>query len=303
MSVDMSVRICGVEFKNPVIAASGTFGFGCEYGEFFDVSLLGGISSKGLTPKRREGNPSPRIAETPAGMLNAVGLQNPGIDEFVAEILPGMKKFGTVIIANVAGSSVEDYALMTEKLKDTEVDMVELNVSCPNVKEGGVAFGVDPKMVERVTKAAKKNCAQPLIVKLTPNVSNISDNARAAEEGGADAVSLINTLTGMAIDPVARRRIIANKTGGLSGPAVKPVALRMVYEASKAVKLPVIGMGGIMTGRDAAEFMLAGARAVMVGSATVFDPMALPRIIGELRDFCAENGIAAVTELTGALAD
>ncbi len=303
MSVDMCVSICGVEFKNPVIAASGTFGFGIEYGTFFDVSLLGGISSKGLTPKRREGNPSPRIAETPAGMLNAVGLQNPGIDEFVGEILPKMKKLGTVIIANVAGSSVEDYALMTEKLRNTEADMVELNISCPNVKEGGVAFGVDPKMVERVTKAAKKNCAQPLIVKLTPNVSNISDNARAAEAGGADAISLINTLTGMAIDPVARKRIIANKTGGLSGPAVKPVALRMVYEASKAVKLPVIGMGGIMTGRDAAEFMLAGASAVMVGSATVFDPMALPRIIGELRDFCAENGIAAVTELTGALAD
>ena len=299
----MSVSICGVEFKNPVIAASGTFGFGGEYGAFFDVSLLGGISSKGLTPKRREGNPSPRIAETPAGMLNAVGLQNPGIDEFVAEILPGMKKLGTVIIANVAGSSVEDYALMTEKLKDAEVDMVELNISCPNVKEGGVAFGVDPQMVERVTKAAKKNCAQPLIVKLTPNVSNISDNARAAEAGGADAVSLINTLTGMAIDPIARRRIIANKTGGLSGPAVKPVALRMVYEVSKAVKLPVFGMGGIMTGKDAAEFMLAGASAVMVGSATVFDPMALPRIIGELRDFCTKNGIAAVTELTGALAD
>lgn len=303
MSVDMSVSICGVEFKNPVIAASGTFGFGGEYGAFFDVSLLGGISSKGLTPKRREGNPSPRIAETPAGMLNAVGLQNPGIDEFVAEILPGMKKLGTVIIANVAGSSVEDYALMTEKLKDAQVDMVELNISCPNVKEGGVAFGVDPRMVERVTKAAKKNCAQPLIVKLTPNVSNISDNARAAEAGGADAVSLINTLTGMAIDPIARRRIIANKTGGLSGPAVKPVALRMVYEASKAVRLPVFGMGGIMTGKDAAEFMLAGASAVMVGSATVFDPMALPRIIGELRDFCAKNGIAAVSELTGALAD
>ncbi len=303
MSVDMCVSICGVEFKNPVIAASGTFGFGIEYGAFFDVSLLGGISSKGLTPKRREGNPSPRIAETPAGMLNAVGLQNPGIDEFVGEILPKMKKLGTVIIANVAGSSVEDYALMTEKLRNTEADMVELNISCPNVKEGGVAFGVDPKMVERVTKAAKKNCAQPLIVKLTPNVSNISDNARAAEAGGADAISLINTLTGMAIDPVARRRIIANKTGGLSGPAVKPVALRMVYEVSKAVGLPIFGMGGIMTGRDAAEFMLAGAGAVMVGSATVFDPMALPRIIGELRDFCAENGIAAVTELTGALAD
>lgn len=299
----MCVSICGVEFKNPVIAASGTFGFGIEYGAFFDVSLLGGISSKGLTPKRREGNPSPRIAETPAGMLNAVGLQNPGIDEFVGEILPKMKKLGTVIIANVAGSSVEDYALMTEKLRNTEADMVELNISCPNVKEGGVAFGVDPKMVERVTKAAKKNCAQPLIVKLTPNVSNISDNARAAEAGGADAISLINTLTGMAIDPVARRRIIANKTGGLSGPAVKPVALRMVYEVSKAVGLPIFGMGGIMTGRDAAEFMLAGAGAVMVGSATVFDPMALPRIIGELRDFCAENGIAAVTELTGALAD
>ncbi|MGI6151874.1 MAG: dihydroorotate dehydrogenase [Christensenellales bacterium] len=303
MSVDLSVSICGVNFKNPVIAASGTFGFGFEYGAFFDVSLLGGISSKGLTPQRREGNPSPRIAEAPAGMLNAVGLQNPGIDDFVKNILPEMKKLGTVIIANVAGSSVEDYALMTEKLQDTAVDMVELNISCPNVKEGGVAFGVDPRMVEQVTKVAKKHCAQPLIVKLTPNVSSIPDNARAAEAGGADAISLINTLTGMAIDPVARRRIIANKTGGLSGPAIKPVALRMVYEASKAVGLPIIGMGGIMTGRDVAEFMLAGASAVMVGSATVFDPLALPRIIDELRDFCEQNQIAAVRELTGALVD
>ena len=299
----MAVKICGVDFKNPIIAASGTFGFGFEYGEFFDVSLLGGISSKGLTPARREGNPSPRIAETPAGMLNAVGLQNPGIDEFLAEILPEMKKFGTVIIVNVAGSSVDDYALMTEKLKGTQVDMVELNISCPNVKEGGVTFGVDPAMVERVTRAAKANCAQPLIVKLTPNVSAIADNAKAAEQGGADAVSLINTITGMAIDPVSRRRVLANKTGGLSGPAIKPVALRMVYEVSKAIRLPVIGMGGIMTGKDAAEFMLAGASAVMVGSATVFDPLSLPRIISELKDFCECNKIAAVRELTGALVD
>jgi len=303
VSADLSVTICGVTFKNPVIAASGTFGFGFEYNQLFDVSILGGISTKGLTPKRREGNPSPRIAETPSGMLNAVGLQNPGIDAFVETILPEMKKLGTVIIANVAGSTVEDYALMTEKLQGTEVDMVELNISCPNVKEGGVAFGVDPRMVERVTRAAKHNCAQPLIVKLSPNVSSIAETAKAAEAGGADAISLINTLTGMAIDPVTRRRILANKTGGLSGPAVKPVALRMVYEASKAVKLPVIGMGGIVSGKDVAEFLLAGASAVMVGSATVFDPLALPRIIGELKEFCEQNGIAAVRELTGALVD
>jgi len=303
VNADLSVVLCGVRLKNPVIAASGTFGFGFEYGEFFDVSILGGISTKGLTPKRREGNPSPRVAETPSGILNAVGLQNPGIDEFISSILPRMKVMGTAVIANVAGSSVEDYALMTEKLRSTGVDMVELNISCPNVKEGGVAFGVDPKMVERVTKAAKKYCAQPLMVKLTPNVSRIADNAKAAEAGGADAVSLINTITGMAIDPVARRRILANGTGGLSGPAVKPVALRMVYEVSRAVGIPVVGMGGIMTGKDAAEFMLAGATAVMAGSATVFDPLALPRIIKELEEFCEQNHIAAVRELTGALID
>ena len=301
--IDLSVELCGVRLKNPLIAASGTYGFGEEYGAFYDVGILGGISSKGLTPLPREGNPPARVAEAPSGMMNAVGLQNPGIDHFVEHILPRMKKLGTVVIANVAGSSVEDYALMTEKLAGTDVDMIEMNISCPNVKEGGVAFGVLPEMVEKVTAAAKKNCKQPLIVKLTPNVSCIADNARAAEAGGADAISLINTLTGMAIDPVTRRCIIKNRTGGLSGPAVKPVALRMVNEASRAVKIPVVGMGGIMTGRDVVEFMLAGATAVMVGSANIFDPMAMPRILGELTAFLEEQNIGQVRSLTGALLD
>jgi len=301
--IDLSVELCGVRLKNPLIAASGTYGFGEEYGAFYDVGILGGISSKGLTPLPREGNPPVRVAEAPSGMMNAVGLQNPGIDHFVAHILPRMRKLGTVVIANVAGSSVEDYALMTEKLAGTDVDMIEMNISCPNVKEGGVAFGVLPEMVEKVTAAAKKNCTQPLIVKLTPNVSCIADNARAAEAGGADAISLINTLTGMAIDPVTRRCVIKNRTGGLSGPAVKPVALRMVNEASRAVKIPVVGMGGIMTGRDVVEFMLAGAAAVMVGSANIFDPMAMPRILGELTAFMEEQNIEQVRSLTGGLLD
>ncbi len=300
---DLSVNLCGVTLKNPLIAASGTFGFGEEYGAFYDVGVLGGISSKGLTPRPREGNPPHRIAEAPSGMMNAVGLQNPGIDAFIERILPRMRKLGTAVIANVAGSSVEDYALMTEKLAGQPVDLIEMNISCPNVKEGGVAFGVLPEMVEKVTRAAKKNCTQPLIVKLTPNVSNIADNARAAEAGGADAISLINTLTGMAIDPVTRRCIIKNRTGGLSGPAVKPVALRMVNEASRAVKIPVVGMGGIMTGRDVVEFMLAGATAVMVGSANLFDPMAMPRILSELTAFLEEQGVESVRSLTGGLLD
>ena len=301
--IDLSVNLCGVTLKNPLIAASGTFGFGEEYGAFYDVGILGGISSKGLTPRPREGNPPHRIAEAPSGMMNAVGLQNPGIDAFIERILPNMRKLGTAVIANVAGSSVEDYALMTEKLAGQPVDLIEMNISCPNVKEGGVAFGVLPEMVEKVTRAAKKNCTQPLIVKLTPNVSNIADNARAAEAGGADAISLINTLTGMAIDPVTRRCIIKNRTGGLSGPAVKPVALRMVNEASRAVKIPVVGMGGIMTGRDVVEFMLAGATAVMVGSANLFDPMAMPRILSELTAFLEEQGVESVRSLTGGLLD
>ena len=301
--IDLSVNLCGVTLKNPLIAASGTFGFGEEYGAFYDVGVLGGISSKGLTPCPREGNPPHRIAEAPSGMMNAVGLQNPGIDAFIERILPRMRKLGTAVIANVAGSSVEDYALMTEKLAGQPVDLIEMNISCPNVKEGGVAFGVLPEMVEKVTRAAKKNCTQPLIVKLTPNVSNIADNARAAEAGGADAISLINTLTGMAIDPVTRRCIIKNRTGGLSGPAVKPVALRMVNEASCAVKIPVVGMGGIMTGRDVVEFMLAGATAVMVGSANLFDPMAMPRILSELTAFLEEQGVESVRSLTGGLLD
>ena len=301
--MNMTVDLCGVKLKNPLIAASGTFGFGFEYSEFYDVGLLGGISSKGLTLLPRNGNPSPRIAETPAGIMNAVGLQNPGIDRFLTEMLPRMKQLSTAVIANVAGETVEDYGRMTEKLKGSGVDMVELNISCPNVKEGGVPFGVDPKVVREVTRTAKAHCDVPLIVKLTPNVTDIAESALAAQEGGADAVSLINTLTGMAIDPVSRRRIIANKTGGLSGPAVKPVALRMVYQVAHAVKIPVIGMGGIVKGSDVAEFLLAGASAVMVGSANLFDPMAMPRILSEFEAFCAQNGVSDVNELIDGLID
>jgi len=298
---NMQVKIAGVPFKNPVITASGTFGFGEEYAGYFDLSLLGGIALKALTAKKRIGNPPVRIAETASGVLNSVGLQNPGVDAFIAGILPRVRRLDTALIANVAGSTIEDYIEVIEKLNDTVIDLYELNVSCPNVKQGGVQFGTDPRslsmIVERVKKAAKK----PLIVKLTPNVTDITALAKAAEDAGADALSLINTLTGMAINPVTRRPVLANVTGGLSGPAIKPVALRMVNQVYEAVKLPVIGLGGIMTGRDVAEFMLAGASAVMVGTATMADPLACPRIINEFERFLVQIGVASAAELTGAL--
>ena len=289
---DLSVSVCGVPFQNPVIAASGCFGFGQEMAEYVDLNALGGISIKGLTPKPRLGNPAPRIAETPSGMLNSVGLQNPGIDAFLEVELPRLAKLNCRILANVAGSSVEDYAYMTEKLADQPVDMVELNISCPNVKEGGVAFGVYPDKVYEVVSAAKAHCTQPLVVKLTPNT---------AEKAGADAISLINTLTGMAVDFRARRPILANVTGGLSGPAVKPVALRMVYQVAQAVNVPVIGMGGIDSGLDALEFMLCGASAVQVGMANLYDPYACVRIAEEMEQILAEEGLSSVQEIIGQL--
>lgn len=297
---DLTTSVAGVQFKNPVITASGTFGFGKEYAEFYDLSVLGGLCTKGLTLKEKAGNPPHRIAETPSGILNSVGLQNPGVEVFLNEYLPFLKKQNTVVIANVAGSVLADYEEIARRVTVDGVDMIELNISCPNVKEGGQAFGVRPSSVEEVTAAVRKNTDKPLIVKLTPNVSNIADNARAAEAGGADAVSLINTVGGMAIDAVRRRPVLANICGGLSGPAVKPIALKMVYETHKAVKIPIIGMGGITSGRDVAEFLLAGASAVQVGTANIAEPMAAKRIITELDDFL-DRQHASVKDLIGAL--
>ena len=299
----MAVELCGVTLKNPVLTASGTFGFGREYAEFYDLGKLGGIVGKGLTLEPREGNDGVRIAETASGVLNCVGLQNPGVEAFIADELPYMRTLGCAVIANAAGSVLSDYERIAERLSDTDVDMIELNISCPNVKSGGMAFGVLPKSVEEVTTAAKKHCKKPLIVKLSPNVADIADNARAAEQGGADAISLINTITGMAVDLASRRPVLGNVTGGLSGPCVKPVALRMVRQVYKAVKLPVIGIGGIMTARDVLEFILCGATAVEVGTANMCDPLASLNIVDGLEREMAKCGINDINELKGALED
>ncbi len=298
---DLTVSVADVTLKNPIIAASGTFGFGREYAELFDISRMGGIASKGLTLYPRLGNPAPRIAETPSGMLNAVGLQNPGVNAFLETELPFMRSKNTAIIVNAAGHALEEYEAMAEALNEADIDALELNISCPNVKEGGMAFGVEPCSVERVTRAVRARFHKPLWVKLTPNVSDIAENAKAAEAGGADAITLINTLTGMAIDIDARKPLLGNVSGGLSGPAVKPIALHMVYRASKAVKIPVVGMGGIRTGRDVMEFMLAGASAVMVGTAGLADPMAWVEIIAGFGRLLDEKGIKTAAELTGGL--
>jgi dihydroorotate dehydrogenase (NAD+) catalytic subunit len=298
---DLNVNICGVELKNPVIAASGCFGFGREYAEYYDLSRLGGLCVKGLTPERREGNPPPRIAETASGMLNSVGLQNPGIEAFLKDELPWLKTLGTRIIANIAGATVDEYAYMARRLQGSGVDFVELNISCPNVAEGGAAFGATPESVSRVVKAVRPHCEQPLIVKLSPNTLDIAENARAAEEAGADAVSLINTLTGIAVDLERRRPLLANVTGGLSGPAIKPVALRMVWQAARAVRIPVIGMGGIMTGEDALEFLLVGASAVQVGTANLIEPMACVRIIEEMERYMETHSIPSAGDFVGSM--
>ena len=297
----MAVNLCGVTLKNPVIAASGTFGYGMEYNEFYPVSRLGGVSCKGTTLRERAGNHAPRIAETPSGMLNSVGLQNPGVGPFLSVYLPWLKKQGTAAIANIAGNSVEEYCEMAERLHDSAVDIVELNISCPNVKHGGVNFGTSCDSVAQVTGEVKKRCGKPLMVKLTPNVTSIGDIAAAAEAAGADALSLINTLTGMRIDIRTRRPILHNNTGGLSGPAVFPVAVRMVREVYKRVKVPVVGMGGISTWEDAAEMMIAGAAAVQVGIANFCDPMACVKIIDGLETFAEQNNLHSITELTGTL--
>lgn len=297
----LAVNFCGVPLKNPLTTASGTFGFGHEYAKFFDLSLLGGIGVKGLTPHERMGNPPPRIAETPQGILNCVGLQNPGIDRFIAEEIPYLREFDTKIIANVSGNTVEEYESMVDKISHADVDLIEMNISCPNVKCGGMAFGTQPKMVEEVVRAAKRVAKKPLIVKLSPNVTDIAEIARAAEAAGADALSLINTLLGMRIDIETRRPILSNTMGGLSGPAVLPVAVRMVYQVRRAVKLPILGMGGLSSGRDVVEMLLAGADAVALGTILFADPTAPVRILDELTAWMDAHGVKSVSELSGAV--
>ncbi len=298
--MNTSVTIAGVTFKTPVITASGTFGFGKEYAEFYPLSVLGGICTKGLTLEERPGNPSPRVAETPSGMLNSVGLQNPGIDYYLARYDKWLAEQGTAVIANIAGHKLEDYEEMARRINDSSADMVELNISCPNVRSGGMAFGVLPESVRKVTEIVKKACKKPVITKLTPNVSNIAENAKAAEEGGADAISLINTLTGMAVDYKTRRPPLANNTGGLSGPCVKPIALRMVWECFNAVKIPIIGLGGITSYTDVLEFMICGARAVQVGTATLSDPCAAFTIARDLEKYAEETDVD-LNDLVGTL--
>lgn len=297
---NLKVNIAGVEFKNPVITASGTFGFGKEYGEFYPLSELGGICTKGLTLNKKEGNPPPRVAETYGGMLNSVGLQNPGIDYYLANDDKRLAKEDVVVIANVAGASLEDYIAIAEKINESSADMVELNISCPNVKQGGMAFGVLPESVERVTRAVKDVCKKPVITKLSPNVSCIADNARAAEAGGADAISLINTLSGMAVNYRTRRPVLANNNGGMSGPCVKPVALKMVWDCYNAVKIPIIGLGGICSYTDVLEFMICGARAVQVGTANFTNPTAARDIARDLADYVNKNGMD-INDLVGTL--
>lgn len=298
---DLRVNIAGVPFENPLIAASGTFGFGHEYQEFYPLSTLGGISCKGITLKERPGNPPPRIAEAPGGMLNAVGLQNPGVDHFIEHDLPWLKQQGTVVIANIAGNTPEDYCAMAEKLSDTDVDMIELNISCPNVKQGGVQFGTTCAGVGGITEAVRKYCKKPLMVKLSPNVADIGEIAAAAEAAGADAISMINTLTGMRIDIRTRRPIIRNNTGGMSGPALLPIAVRMVWQASQRVKIPIVGMGGISKWEDAVEMLLAGASALQIGTVFFTDPYAPVKILDGLNRYLDERNIQSVTELTGGI--
>lgn len=297
----LKVNINGVEFKNPVIAASGTFGFGEEYNNFYDVSILGGISSKGLTLNPKDGNDGIRVYETPSGMMNSVGLQNPGIDGFINNELPKMKKLGTNIIANVGGGCIEDYEEAIEKLRGTDIDMIELNISCPNVKSGGMAFGIKSDVAYEVVSKIKKIADKPLMVKLSPNAEDIVKMAISCEKAGADSISLINTLKGFAIDPYKRQAIFNNTYAGLSGPAVKPIALRMVHEVSKAVNIPVIGLGGIANGLDAIEFMMAGASAIQIGTINFVNPMAGKEIVEEMEKFCLSQGIKDINEIIGCI--
>lgn len=298
-SIDTSVTIAGVTLKNPITVASGTFGSGIEYSEFVDLNKLGAVTTKGVANVPWPGNPTPRIAETYGGMMNAIGLQNPGIDVFAKRDIPFLKNYDTKIIVNVCGKSTEDYVDVVEKLSDLDVDLLEINVSCPNVKEGGIAFGQDPKALFDITKEVKAKAKQPIIMKLSPNVTDITEMARAAEAAGSDAVSLINTLTGMKIDVNRRTFAVANKTAGVSGPAIHPIAVRMVYQVANAIKLPIIGMGGVATTEDALEMIMAGATAVAVGTANFNNPYATSMIIDGIEEYMVKNGIKDIKDLIG----
>lgn len=297
--MNMKVNIAGVEWKNPVTVASGTFGSGAEFADYVDLNRLGAVTTKGVANIPWPGNPTPRVAEVYGGMMNAVGLQNPGMDLFCQRDIPFLKEYDTRIIVNVCGKSTEDYCEVVERLADEEVDMLEINISCPNVKEGGIAFGQNPKAAEEITKAVKKYAKQPVIMKLSPNVTDISEMAKAVEAGGADAVSLINTLTGMKIDVNRRQFVLANKTGGVSGPAIHPIAVRMVYQAAHAVKVPIIGMGGIASAEDAIEMILAGASAVSVGTANFHNPAVTMEIVDGIEAYMKKYGFETVADMVG----
>ena len=299
--ISTKVNLCGVELKNPVMVASGTFGSGAEYSEFVDLNRLGAVVTKGVANIPWPGNPTPRVAEVYGGMLYAVGLQNPGIDVFCERDIPFLKDYDTKIIVNVCGKSTKDYLEVVERLADEPIDMMEINISCPNVKEGGIAFGQDPKLVEQITSDIKKIAKQPVIMKLSPNVTDITEMARAAEAGGADCLSLINTLTGMKIDIDRRTFVLANKTGGMSGPAIHPIAVRMVYQTAQAVKLPLIGMGGIATAEDAIEMILAGATAGSVGTANFVDPCTTIKVVEGIERYMRKYGVKDINELVGAV--
>lgn len=297
----LSVSIAGIELRNPLLTASGTFGSGQEYSEFVDLNRLGAVVTKGVADRPWPGNPTPRVCEVTGGMLNAIGLQNPGIDVFLRRDIPFLRQFNTRIVVNVCGHTEEEYLAVVDRLYDAPVDLLEINISCPNVKEGGIAFGQDPHAVEHITAAVKRHAKQPVIMKLSPNVADITEMARAAESGGADALSMINTLTGMKIDIHRRSFVLANKTGGLSGPAVKPVAVRMVWQCAKAVKLPIIGMGGIASAEDAIEFLLAGASAVSVGTENFVNPRITEEIVDGIRSYMIRYGVENIQELVGAV--
>lgn len=299
--MNMTTELCGVLLKNPVLTASGTFGSGEEYSEFVDLNKLGAVVTKGVANVPWKGNPTPRVAEVYGGMLNAIGLQNPGIDLFIERDIPFLKKYDTRIMVNVCGHTTEEYVEVVERLASQPVDLLEINISCPNVKEGGIAFGQDPKMVEAITKEIKKHAAQPVIMKLSPNVTDITEMARAAEAGGADGVSLINTLTGMKIDVNRRCFVLANKTGGMSGPAVHPIAVRMVYQTAQAVKIPIVGMGGIQNAEDAIEMILAGASAVSVGTANFHDPAVTEKIVKGIAEYMERYQVEDIKDLVGAV--